>query len=106
MGRWAQRQIRGGGGLVTGPALLRRVVQVLANGGTHTSVAWDGPIDAADFDAGQWSDSNAGQIGVAVTQLSANQIDVEWSGGVSAGDDWSYTDVLSYTVTPQSGFMV
>jgi hypothetical protein len=86
--------------------VLAAVQSVTADGSINTVVRWSKPITASDFDPGQWTDNNAGQIGVTITQLTATTFNIEWTGGVQPGDDWNYNDTVAYTQYPETGFMI
>lgn len=108
MGRWAEYQRRASTGQ---PPTIPPVVAILQ---VHDPGAllgqllctFDGPITAALFTPGLFSEDNLGQPADTVAQSGPNALlysAAAWLGIPMAGDTWTYTDTVPNVLTPQTG---
>jgi hypothetical protein len=107
MGRWSQRQRRGGGTSQRPPAEITIVAVTINNlGSGELSVEFSDSVSAGDFDPTAFVDLSLAQAASDVQQGAVNQLrysDPAWVDNLLVGDIWQYADSVLNVVSPQSG---
>jgi hypothetical protein len=109
MGRWAQRERRGGGRPPFGGPFgaATQILQIKVRTSDAADVTFNGTVSVGDFDATHLDDLTAGGNANNVFQLGPNRLTyTAWDNPIAVGHLWSYDDVVSGIITPQNGVMV
>jgi hypothetical protein len=104
MGRWAQRQIRGGG---PGLELGTQIVRVVHVSPLVVDSYWNGVVDPAKFGASDMSDTDTGANSGARSQPLNSPTVIRYSSFApqNIGDNWEWNGVVAGIPTPQSGII-
>ena len=104
MGRWAQRDRRGGGGAGTADRVPTTQIAGAVHFLTHqVTLTYTNDVTATDFPATAFSLTPNGQTSTTVAQLSSNQLRITFGGAnVVAGDVIHYGGGNPHAVAPDS----
>lgn len=106
MGRWAQRQRRGGGAGTRPPPTITMVSVVIeSNPAGMVFVTFSAPIDVGELSPGDFFNPDIGFPADTITQEDPNTFFVSavlWIGVLNAGQIVIYSGSAPDVVTPQS----
>lgn len=101
MGRWAQRR-RGGGDPKSVQGALLQIEDANITSTTEVTAEYSGEISAAGFSDGDFTSLNSNETSISVTQFSANELVIEFSGTITGDDQIEYTGTKPGVLTPQT----
>lgn len=99
MGRWAQRT-RAGGTVNNFNQMTEALVTDAPNG--LVEVTYDNPVNGLLFNPNTFTVTGAPEQAIALTQLSANVIELEFPIDITAETDLLYDGVVAGIITPQT----
>src|SRR5262249_46249459 len=106
MGRWAQRQIRGGGPDVIPPIAVGMASAVIDAGNHHLVVInWTGAVDFAHLDATDFSDPADGATGVSLATINAHSATLTLDVEAADGSELQYVGTTPGLISPDSVIM-
>ena len=98
MGRWAQRKRTGG----SPSPPLNQLLSATITGAATAEATYANPLDGAGFTPGDFQSSPSNETGTSIANVSANVIEVTFSGAIAGDVDFDFLGSRDGFVSPNS----